>query len=112
MTVYELNRDQLAELKARYYADKTGEDLSYDEIADIDNLVSDAEIFRASEDIEFSPDDFSCSAGEDYYPETCRLVIEGATRSEIAYVMDDIAGKIENGYTNGIAYDGSTWYIE
>lgn len=109
MTVYELNRDQLAELKARYYADKTGEDLSYDEIVNIDDLVSDTEIFQASEHIEFSPDDFFCSADE---PETCRLVIEGATRSEIAYVMDDIAGKIENGYTNGIAYDGSTWYIE
>lgn len=65
MTVCDLNRDQLQELKQRYYADITGEDLSYDEIYRIDELVSDAEIFVAYAGTEFVNDDFSCSAGQE-----------------------------------------------
>ena len=113
MTVYELNRDQLIELKQQYLIDTSADgNVSYGELADADNLVSDEEIFRAAKHIEFSPDDFSCSAGEDYHPKTCRLVVDGAILSEIANVLDNIVDQIEAGRTSGEVYDGSTWYIE
>lgn len=65
MTVYDLNRDQLQELKQHYYAEKTGEDLSYEELAFIDDYVSDEEVYDYYAGTVFSPDDFLSSAGED-----------------------------------------------
>ena len=65
MTVYDLNRDQLQELKQRYYAEQTGEDLSYDEIYRIDELVSDEEVYDEYGGTDFVPDDFFSSTGED-----------------------------------------------
>lgn len=61
MTVYELNRDELSELKQRYYS-KTHTNLSYDEIVSIDNLVSDEEIYEVYEDTIFTEDDFFSSS--------------------------------------------------
>lgn len=84
MTVYELNRDQLVELKQHYLetlsdegclnevlyddaeADEDSEGVSYEELANADELVPDDVVFSNYEDIDFSEDDFSCSAdGED-----------------------------------------------
>ena len=65
MTVYDLNRDQLQELKQHYYAEKTGEDLSYEELAFIDDYVSDAEVYDEYSGTDFTPDDFFSSEGED-----------------------------------------------
>lgn len=59
MNIKELNRFQLKEAKTNYWAEKNGEDISYGEISDIDNLVSDDEIFKAYGDIDFSEDDFA-----------------------------------------------------
>ena len=71
MTVYELDRDQLTELKQNYYTqllDERGESPSYGELADIDDYVSDEEIFDEYAGTDFVPDDFACSAGEDEAP--------------------------------------------
>lgn len=112
MTVRELNRDQLVELKQQYLIDTSVDgNVSYDELANADELVSDQEIIKVSRHIDFSPDDFASSSGEDY-DDTCRVVIEGANKHDIAYDLQYVADQIESGYTNGILSDGATWYIE
>lgn len=61
MTVRELNRDQLIELKGRYIDDRNtekGEGTSYQEYAGADSIVSDEEIFTAYDGTEFVEDDF------------------------------------------------------
>lgn len=59
MTVYQLNRDELIELKQRYYFEKHT-DVSYYEIAFIDTLVTDYEIYEKYKDTIFTEDDFFC----------------------------------------------------
>lgn len=59
MTVYQLNRDELVELKQRYYFQLHNKDISYDEQAFIDKLVTDEEIYREYKNTIFSSDDFS-----------------------------------------------------
>lgn len=60
MSVKELTREQLIELKQRYYTERN-ENVSYGELADIDNLVSDNEIFEEYGDITFVAEDFLCN---------------------------------------------------
>lgn len=62
MSVEELPREALQELKQRYYAEKYDKDLSYDELADIDNIVSDEEVFDEYGGTLFTEDDFFCLA--------------------------------------------------
>ena len=57
MSVKELTREQLIELKQRYYTERN-ENVSYGELADIDNLVSDNEIFEEYGHITFVEEDF------------------------------------------------------
>ena len=64
MSVKELTREQLIELKQRYYAERN-ENVSYGELADIDNLVSDNEIFEEYGDITFVEEDFFCTSGKE-----------------------------------------------
>ena len=63
MTIKELTRDQLTQVKQRYYTQKIdaeqGAGVSYMELATINELVSDAEIFEAFAGVEFVPDDFT-----------------------------------------------------
>ncbi len=61
----ELSRDQILELKQALLTqrlDEQGEDVSYGELANADELVSDAEIREEYDGYIFSPDDFSCGA--------------------------------------------------
>ena len=58
MTVKELNRAQLLQLKANYYEEHHPEGVSYGELADIDNLVSDEEVVEAYDGVDFVEDDF------------------------------------------------------
>lgn len=109
MTVYDLNEDQLAELKQRYYADKTGRDLSYDELANIDELVSWKEIREAYKHVDFVSDDFFCSAGKTYF--SLELGDCTGSRDDIADDLEDIAEKIRDGYNSGIADYGTSWSI-
>lgn len=60
MNVQQLHPEQLEELKINYLSELNG-DLSYGEIADINELVSDEEVFEAYNGYEFVPDDFACS---------------------------------------------------
>lgn len=68
MEVKDLSRDQLIELKQALLSqryDSKGESPSYGELADVDELISDEEIFAAYAGTSFSEDDFFCTAGTD-----------------------------------------------
>lgn len=62
MSVRDLPRDALHELKERYYAEKYDQDLSYGELANIDDIVSDEEVFDEYDGTSFTEDDFFCLA--------------------------------------------------
>lgn len=109
MTVYELNRDQLQELKARYYQE-AGEDLSYDELVNIDNLISDEEVYSYYGSYLFSPDDFASSAGEEFFKLDLRYC--AGSRYDIADDLRQIADLIEVGAYSGLANCGTSWSIE
>ena len=115
MTVYELNRDQLEELKANYLMEKTderGESPSWGDLADADNIISDHEIFAVYDGTEFSNDDFSCSAGQDEDGQYHLEVSGDGDKYNLASDLRQIADDIENGYYSGIANYGSSWSIE
>lgn len=57
MSVYELSKNQLIELKQNYLF-KRDENISYDKLLDADIIVSDEEIFNEYENVKFSEDDF------------------------------------------------------
>ena len=61
MTIRELTRDQLLQVKQHYLTlkrDEAGEGVSYGELAEADELITDEEIFEAYSDTEFSEGDF------------------------------------------------------
>ena len=66
MSIRDLNREQLAEVKGNYLADKIMREekrgISYGELANADTIVSDEEVFGEYEGTVFSPDDFCCCA--------------------------------------------------
>ena len=110
MTVYDLNRDQLEELKQRYLfeaLDERGETPSWGELADVDNVYSDDFIRKVYADYEFSSDDFFCSAGE----EEMELFISNCfgTREDIAEDLEYIAKAIRAGSLFGNAPHGTKW---
>ena len=64
MTVRDLTREELQELKSRHYTEKLdsrGESPSYAELASIDNLITDAEIMAAYAGTNFVKADFFCN---------------------------------------------------
>lgn len=73
MTVHELNKDQMIELKQKYldhladegtYAEVMNVDYdepSYDDLAMADEIVPDDVVYREYEEICFVPDDFFCT---------------------------------------------------
>ena len=58
MRVTQLNRDQLQQLKIQFREQLDGHLLSYDEMARIDDIVSDGEVYSWFEDVEFVDEDF------------------------------------------------------
>lgn len=62
MKVQELNKEQLQQLKVRYLdellQEEEGRNISYGEIANIDDIVSDKIMFDLYEHIEFVEEDF------------------------------------------------------
>ena len=58
MNIHELTKDQLTQVKQYYYC-QTNENVSYGELAEIDDLVSDEEIFEQLGHIDFVEDDFT-----------------------------------------------------
>lgn len=68
MNVHELTRDQITELKQKMLTDRMAEhdeEPSYGELADVDEVISDEEVFSEFEGTEFTNDDFFCTAGLD-----------------------------------------------
>lgn len=61
MGVRELSREELIELKQNYYCNELGNNASYGELADIDNIVTDKEIFEYYDYVDFVKDDFFCN---------------------------------------------------
>lgn len=59
MTVQELNRDQLEQLKRHYYEEMHPEGVSYGELAAVDELVSDTEVMEHFAGVEFVEEDFT-----------------------------------------------------
>lgn len=57
MSVYELNRYQMESLKTQYFMAEN-ESISWEELADIDSLVSDLAIYEAYGRINFTEEDF------------------------------------------------------
>lgn len=66
MTVRELNREQLDELKVNYVFDQFAKNDDYPAYSDIlyAPKIADETIFKAYNDIEFVEDDFFCGKGE------------------------------------------------
>lgn len=69
MTVYDLNRDQLIELKQgyleeylRHYADPINDGIGWAALINADEVVSDDVIFEVYAETVFTDDDFFCSA--------------------------------------------------
>lgn len=63
MTVQDLNREQLQQVKVNYYTNDCNEPdgpLSYGDILGIDNIVSDEEVYEAYAGVDFVKDDFFC----------------------------------------------------
>lgn len=60
MSVYELSNNQLIELKQHYLCE-VQENVSYGELCDADDIISDEEIFQAYSRTDFSSDDFMCA---------------------------------------------------
>ena len=62
MIIKELTPEQLTQVKQKYYTDKQaekGEGVSWGELAQINDLVTDAEIFEHFAGVCFVPDDFT-----------------------------------------------------
>lgn len=57
MSVFELSKNQLIDLKQNYLCE-VQKNVSYGELCDADNIVSDEEIFSEYGNVEFSKDDF------------------------------------------------------
>lgn len=67
MNVKELTKDQKTELKITYLQElldeaKENRNPSYGEIYEINNIISDEDIFERYKNIEFENDDFFCTA--------------------------------------------------
>lgn len=57
MSYKELNRDQILALKQNYLV-RTQDNVSYNELAEADNLVSDEELEREYKNVNFVEEDF------------------------------------------------------
>lgn len=62
MTIHELTRDQLIELKQHMLCRKGSP--SYGELADADELISDEAVFAEFDATDFTEDDFFCTAAQ------------------------------------------------
>lgn len=63
VTVFDLSREQMTQLKQSYYCERN-ENVSWGELAEIDSLVTDKEIQEAYFDTWFSEDDFTKESEE------------------------------------------------
>ena len=107
MRVDELNRDQLEKLK-QHYLMETQMDVSYSDLASADDIVSDEDIFDYYGDVDFVPDDFYCSAGQEEDECVNFYINTNNNRSKIAEALRRIAQSVEDGVYGGRA-NGIEW---
>lgn len=96
-TVKQLSKDELTELKQQYFLNKNNGsfDTSYVELAAIDELVTDQEVYNAYSDTLFVKDDFSCNQN-DYLNES----IVKMTHNEYEEHKKKIQDRFDHGITN------------
>lgn len=61
MTIKDLNRDQLQQVKIVFYTNDCNEPdgpLSWADLVNIDDIVDDETVYKAYDGVEFTPDDF------------------------------------------------------
>lgn len=83
-TVKELTREQLIELKQNYLTqkmDEKGESPSYGELAEVNQTITDDEIYAEYDGTMFSDDDFSCSC-EPLQPQSIETYIMEVRKGE------------------------------
>ena len=84
-SVKELSREELIELKQSYYTGKH-KNVSWGELAEIDNLVSDEEIFKEYADTEFVDEDFFVNSSKN-------VKLEKSAKSNIAAIYNNVDGR-------------------
>lgn len=105
MKVTELARDQLTELKERYYMERN-DSVSYGELANIDELVTDAEIFEEYDYVDFVEDDFFCKGFKEIDSLFELWLLDHVTGTMIEDFMNDRMQDIEEYYINETSLDG------
>lgn len=95
MRVEDLNRDQLTELKQHYWIETHDEDPDYYTLANIDDFVSDDEVYDEYAGTEFTWDDFDGGAEEAFAP--VRIVIDVYERRNIELALGEVTESIEAG---------------
>lgn len=105
MKVTELSRDQLTELKERYYTERN-ENVSYGELASINELVTDAEIFKEYDCVNFVEDDFFCKGFSDIDNLFELWLLDNVTETMVEDFMNDKIQDIEEYFLNETELDG------
>ena len=109
MTVYDLNRDQLIEVKQRYYIENIDDAPDYYTLANIDEIVSDATIYDAYAGTDFVTDDFFSTAGEDGNMLSGSVEVDPLNKETVISELRYIANKIESGIFQGTTKSGTVW---
>lgn len=114
MRVRDLNREQLEELKQHYYCES--HNTSWDDLVNIDTLVSDEEIFNEYSMVEFCNDDFFCSTGcdenesyDDMVKEIDDLIIKRWNEYNPSDLNNIIIRLIQN---HGVYMNEQSYYID
>lgn len=93
LNITDLNRDQLIELKQAMYTENN-EDVSWEELANVDELVSDIDVFERYSGVSFTKDDFSCSVQKSSLSE----LIKSANSRKGSPVTDEKGKAHDNGF--------------
>lgn len=102
MTYDELNEDQRTELKQRILMERNeqkDEGTSYEELADVDRLVSDEDARAWADGMEFYEDDFLCSSAPVFrvrvtWPVSKTFQVPAASKEE---ALERMKRAVENG---------------
>ena len=100
MSVYDLNREELELLKQQYLQEVQGS-ISYDELADIDSYVSDAEVYEAYAGTSFTADDFGVRESDEDYGRVRVTIDVDLNTTSIDYAVTQVLNAIRSGETRG-----------
>lgn len=115
MTVRELTRDQLNNLKQSYLVDAMdaadGRSPSYGELADASETISDEEIYSAYDGVEFTEDDFFSNTEDEDKKQKGRILcrsflseVETYVKSRKTAVDEDRIGKVIEDAPKGLEF--------